>query len=58
MADPLGASGMDLHIHTTFSDGKGSVGDVAGAARRRGLALFAITDHYEESSGSGQRKVS
>ncbi|MEM2602234.1 MAG: PHP domain-containing protein [Candidatus Bathyarchaeia archaeon] len=58
MADPLGASRMDLHIHTTFSDGKGSVGDVAGAARRRGLAIFAITDHYEESRASQQKKVS
>lgn len=58
MADPIGASRIDLHIHTSFSDGKGSAEEVAGAARRRGLALFAITDHYEESSGSQQRKVS
>ncbi|MEM2988450.1 MAG: hypothetical protein QXU06_00845, partial [Candidatus Bathyarchaeia archaeon] len=35
-----------------------SVEDMAGAARRRGLALFAITDHYEELRASQQKKVS
>lgn len=35
----------DLHMHTTWSDGKLSVMDMARAARERGLRGIAITDH-------------
>ncbi|MSO40710.1 MAG: DNA polymerase/3'-5' exonuclease PolX [Solirubrobacterales bacterium] len=35
----------DLHSHTTLSDGRNSVEEMAEAARRRGLAYLAITDH-------------
>lgn len=35
----------DLHMHTTWSDGKLSVMDMARAARDRGLRGIAITDH-------------
>lgn len=35
----------DLHMHTTWSDGKLSVMDMAKAARERGLDYIVITDH-------------
>lgn len=35
----------DYHTHTTFSDGKGSVLENALAAKERGLAEIAVTDH-------------
>lgn len=34
-----------LHIHTYYSDGTGSVSDVATAAREAGLSWIIITDH-------------
>jgi predicted metal-dependent phosphoesterase TrpH len=35
----------DLHNHTTYSDGMGTVPAVLEAARRAGLDIIAITDH-------------
>ncbi len=35
----------DLHSHTTLSDGRNSLEEMADGARRRGYAYFAITDH-------------
>ncbi len=35
----------DLHSHTTLSDGRNSVEEMAAAAIDRGYAYFAITDH-------------
>jgi DNA polymerase (family 10) len=35
----------DLHCHTTLSDGRNSVEQMAQAARERGLEYLAITDH-------------
>jgi DNA polymerase (family X) len=35
----------DLHCHTTWSDGRGSVLEMATAARDRGYAYLAICDH-------------
>ncbi len=35
----------DLHMHTTWSDGKLSVLDMAQAAKAQGLHYIAITDH-------------
>ncbi len=35
----------DLHMHTIASDGRGTITDMALAARERGLAYIAITDH-------------
>jgi DNA polymerase (family 10) len=35
----------DLHSHTTYSDGRDSLEQMALAARERGYAYFAITDH-------------
>lgn len=36
---------IDLHIHTTASDGSLTPAAVAGLARQRGLKAIAITDH-------------
>ena len=35
----------ELHAHTTWSDGKLSVRELAEAARKRGMKVLAITDH-------------
>jgi DNA polymerase (family 10) len=35
----------DLHVHTTWSDGKASVAEMAAAAIERGYAYLAICDH-------------
>ncbi len=35
----------DLHTHTTLSDGKNTLEEMAAAARKRGYAYYAITDH-------------
>lgn len=39
---------VDLHIHTTFSDGRSSVQDVISVGRLKGIKVMAITDHYNE----------
>jgi DNA polymerase (family 10) len=35
----------DLHTHTTYSDGRDSLERMALAARERGYAYYAVTDH-------------
>jgi DNA polymerase (family 10) len=35
----------DMHMHTTASDGRNSIEQMAAAARDRGLGYIAITDH-------------
>ena len=35
----------DLHCHTTLSDGKNSLEEMAAAAQARGYAYLAVTDH-------------
>jgi DNA polymerase (family 10) len=35
----------DLHCHTTLSDGRGTVEQMAEAARERGYEYLAVTDH-------------
>jgi len=35
----------DLHMHTSASDGKASLREMAVAAKQRGLSYIAITDH-------------
>jgi DNA polymerase (family 10) len=41
----LGDLRGDLHCHTTASDGRASIEEMALAARERGLEYLAITDH-------------
>ena len=47
----------DLHIHTTYSDGIGTVPAVLEAARRNGLDIIAITDHDELRGALGARDL-
>lgn len=35
----------DLHLHSNYSDGKSSIEELAAAAKQRGYAYIAITDH-------------
>lgn len=35
----------DLHVHSTWSDGTASIGEMAGAAREKGYEYIAICDH-------------
>jgi histidinol phosphatase-like PHP family hydrolase len=35
----------DIHMHTTWSDGSGTVGETVEAGRERGYEYIAITDH-------------
>lgn len=35
----------DLHCHTTLSDGRNTLEEMAAAARQRGYAYLALTDH-------------
>jgi len=41
----LGQMRGDLHMHTTESDGRATLAEMAEAARERGLDYIAITDH-------------
>jgi DNA polymerase (family X) len=40
----------DLHMHTTASDGNGTLDEMIEAARARGLQYIAITDHSKRVS--------
>jgi DNA polymerase (family 10) len=40
----------DLHVHTRESDGKSSLRDMAEAAKARGYAYLAITDHSKHAT--------
>ncbi len=40
----------DLHTHSTWSDGIGTVEEMVEAARQRGLAYLAITDHSKRAT--------
>ncbi|MGE3519731.1 MAG: CehA/McbA family metallohydrolase [Vicinamibacterales bacterium] len=40
-----------LHVHSLFSDGRGSIDEIAAAAARAGLAFVVLTDH-----GDGTRR--
>jgi DNA polymerase (family 10) len=42
----------DLHVHSTWSDGRHSVADMVSAARQLGYEYVAITDHSERAWSS------
>ena len=51
---------IDLHVHTTASDGALSPTEVVGQAKEAGLAALAVTDHdtvagIDEALGAGAR---
>ena len=53
---------IDIHSHTTYSDGSFSVQDILKEAERVGLSLFSITDHnnikaYQELKNSNIRNL-
>jgi DNA polymerase (family 10) len=43
----------DLHTHTTASDGRNSLREMAGAAKDRGYDYLAITDHSKSQTQAG-----
>lgn len=43
----------DLHSHSTWSDGRASIREMAEAARARGLKVLAITDHSQSLGVTG-----
>ncbi len=45
--------GGDLHCHTTASDGKNSIREMAEAARDRGYEYIAISDHSKSQTVAG-----
>ncbi|QOJ15719.1 MAG: DNA polymerase/3'-5' exonuclease PolX [Planctomycetia bacterium] len=46
----------DLHMHTTASDGRASIAEMAQAALQRGYQYIAITDHSQSSAVAGGLK--
>ena len=44
----------DLHMHSTWSDGRNSIADMVSAARQLGYEYVAITDHSEHAFSSRQ----
>ncbi len=42
----------DLHVHSTWSDGRDPIEDMVRAARRLGYEYIAITDHSERAAAS------
>jgi DNA polymerase (family 10) len=47
----LGDLRGDLHTHTTWSDGKGSLEEMVATARQRGYEYYAICDHAQRLRG-------
>ncbi len=40
----------DLHMHTTWSDGRSTIEEMAAAAKAAGLSYIAITDHTQRAA--------
>lgn len=56
----LGDIRGDLHMHTTETDGRATLEEMAGAARERGYEYIAITDHSKAlamSNGLDEARV-
>jgi len=45
-----GVPNVDYHIHSAYSDGKNTIGEIISYAERRGLREIAITDHVWKTS--------
>src|SRR5262249_21357938 len=50
----LGDIAGDLHIHTTWTDGKYSTEEMIEASRRRGYKYIAVTDHSKSLGVAGR----
>ncbi len=49
---------MDLHIHSTYSDGNAEIHEIARKARERGMKVIAIADHsMDHPRGLNERKA-
>lgn len=46
-----------VHVHTTFSDGKASVEEMARAAAALGFSYIGITDHSQSAAYAGGMKL-
>ena len=46
---------LDLHCHSTYSDGTLSPDELVARAARRGVAVLALTDHDDTSGLAGAR---
>lgn len=46
-----------FHVHTSYSDGRDSLSDIAAAAQRQGWSYLGITDHSQSASYAGGLKV-
>jgi DNA polymerase (family 10) len=44
----------DLHMHSSWSDGRNSIADMVSASRQLGYEYIAITDHSERAMSSRQ----
>ena len=54
--EPAPLIAEDMHVHSTFSDGKGSIAENIAEAERLGLRRMTCVDHVRESTaGSGIR---
>ena len=42
---------IDFHVHTTYTDGQATVGEVIASAQAKGLVALAITEHVRRRSG-------
>jgi predicted metal-dependent phosphoesterase TrpH len=49
-------SRLDLHLHTTHSDGSLPPGEVVALAHKAGVSALAITDHDITRAGSLESK--
>ena len=57
MTGPVGTTGLvDLHMHSTASDGSRSPADVVRAAKRAELVAIALTDH-DTVAGLGEARA-
>jgi DNA polymerase (family 10) len=54
----LGDLRGDLHTHTTWSDGKGSLEEMVAAAHSRGYEYYAVCDHAQRLRGDLLRQQS
>ena len=48
---------VDLHIHSTASDGTWTPGEVVAAAVAAGLGAIAVTDHDSVANVAATRKL-
>ena len=49
---------MDLHIHSTYSDGNAEIPEIARKAKERGMKLIAIADHsIDHPKGLNEKKA-